>query len=73
MSLSMTESEHVAIIYTTKEALWIRLFLGKILHPLSKPMLLYCKDQSEIAAARMISIRHILDVLTYVTTSYMRQ
>ena len=46
------ESEYVAMTHTTKEALWIWMFLGEILHPLTKPMLLYCNNQSAIAVAK---------------------
>ena len=38
--------------HTTKEALWIRRFLGEILCPLTKPMLLYCDNQSAIAMVK---------------------
>ena len=52
VSLSTTESEYVAMTHATKEALWIRMFLGKILRPLTNPMLLYCNNQSAIAMAK---------------------
>ena len=52
ISLSTTESEYVAMTHTTKEAIWICMFLGEVLHPLSKPMLLYCDNQSAIAVAK---------------------
>ena len=52
VSLSTTESEYVAMTHMTKEALWIRMFLGEILHPLMKPMLLYCDNQSAITLAK---------------------
>ena len=38
--------------HTTKEAIWIRMFLGEVLRPLSKPMLLYCNNQSAITVAK---------------------
>ena len=52
ISLSTTESEYVAMTHTAKEAIWIRMFLGEVLCPLSKPMLLYCDNQSAIAVAK---------------------
>ena len=52
VSLSTTESEYMAMMHTTKEALWIRMFLGEILCPLTEPMLLYCNNQSAIAMAK---------------------
>ena len=38
--------------HAAKEAIWIRIFLGEVLRPLSKPMLLYCNNQSAIAVAK---------------------
>ena len=38
--------------HTTKEAIWICMFLGEVLHPLSKLMLLYCNNQSAITVAK---------------------
>jgi hypothetical protein len=35
-----------------KEAMWIRMFLGEILYPLNKPMLIYSDNQSAIAVAK---------------------
>ena len=52
ISLSTTESEYVAMTHAAKEAIWIHMFLGEVLHPLSKPMLLYCDNQSAIAVAK---------------------
>ena len=52
VSLSTTESEYIAMMHTTKEALWIWMFLGEILRPLTKLMLLYCDNQSAIAVAK---------------------
>ena len=50
--LSTTKSEYVAMTHAAKEAIWICMFLGEVLHPLSKPMLLYCDNQSAIAVAK---------------------
>ena len=50
--LSTTESEYMAMTHATKEALWIRMFLGEILCPLIKPMLLYCDNQSAITMVK---------------------
>ena len=52
VSLSTTESEYVAVTHAAKEAIWIRMFLGDILRPLTKPMVLYCDIQSGIAVAK---------------------
>ena len=52
VSLSTTESEYVAVTHAAKEAIWIRMFLGDILCPLTKPMVLYCDNQSAIAVAK---------------------
>ena len=38
--------------HAAKEAIWIRMFLGEVLRPLSKLMLLYCDNQSSIAVAK---------------------
>ena len=47
----MTESEYVAVTHASKEALWIRVFLSDIFHPLTCPVLLYCDNMSAIAVA----------------------
>ena len=46
------ESEYVTMTHTAKEAIWMRMFLGEVLCPLSKPMLQYCDNQSAIAVAK---------------------
>ena len=46
------ESEYVAMIHATKEVIWMHMFLGEVLRPLSRPMLLYCDNQSAIAVAK---------------------
>ena len=52
ISLSTTESEYIAMTHTTKEAIQMCMFLGEVLHPLSKLMLLYCDNQLAIAVAK---------------------
>ena len=52
VSLSTTESEYMAMTHITKEALWIWKFLGEILCPLTKLMLLYCDNQPAIAVVK---------------------
>ena len=50
--LSTTESEYIAMTHIAKEAIWMCMFLGEVLHPLFKLMLLYCNNQSAIAVAK---------------------
>ena len=38
--------------YAAKEIIWMCMFLGEILCPLSKPMLLYCNNQSASTVAK---------------------
>ena len=52
ISLLTTESEYVTMTHAAREAIWMHMFLGEILHPLSKPMLLYCDNQSAITVAK---------------------
>ena len=52
ISLSTTELEYVTMTHGTKEAIWMCMFLGEVLCPLSKPMLVYCNNQSAIAVAK---------------------
>ena len=52
VSFSTTKSEYVTVTHTAKEAIWIRMFLGDILRPLTKPMVLYCDNQSAIAVTK---------------------
>ena len=42
----------MAMTHATKEAIWMCMFLGEVLRPLSKLMLLYCDNQSAIAVAK---------------------
>ena len=50
--LSTMESEYIVMMHVMKEALWIRMFLGDILCPLTKLMLLYCDNQLAITVAK---------------------
>ena len=52
VSLSTTKSKYVAVTHAAKEAIWIRMFLGDILCPLMKTMVLYSDNQSAIAVAK---------------------
>lgn len=52
VTLLTTESEYVAITRASKEALWIRSFLGDVFSPLRTPILLYCNNTSAIDVAR---------------------
>ena len=52
MLLSTMESKNIAMMHATKEALWIRMFLGEILCPLTKLMLLYCDNHLAITIAK---------------------
>ena len=46
------ESEYIVMTHAAKEAIWMRMFLREVLHPLSKLMLLYCNNQSAITVAK---------------------
>ena len=50
--LSTTESEYVATTHATKEALWLRSFIGEVLAPLDVPITLFSDNQSAIALAK---------------------
>ena len=52
ISLSITESEYIVMTHAAKEAIWMHMFLGDILGPSSKLMLLYCDNQLVIAVAK---------------------
>ncbi|THH04538.1 hypothetical protein EW146_g10151 [Bondarzewia mesenterica] len=49
---SSTEAEYVAMAHATKEALWMRMFLGDILSPLSAPIIVYGNNLSAISLAK---------------------
>ena len=38
--------------HAANEAIWMHMFLGEILHPLSRMMLLYCDNQLAITVAK---------------------
>ena len=52
VTLSTMESEYVAVMHASKEALWIRAFLSDVFYPLAHLVLLYCDDTSAIAVAK---------------------
>ena len=52
VSLSTTESEYIAAMHATKEALWLRSFIGEVLVPLDEPITLFSDNQSAIALAK---------------------
>jgi len=52
ISLSTTESEYVAAAHASKEALWLRQFIGQVFKPLTEPTTLFCDNQSAIALTR---------------------
>ena len=45
ISLSTMESKYVAMTHAVKDVIWMCMFLGEIVHPLSHFMLLYCDNQ----------------------------
>ena len=52
VSLSTTESKYVAAMHATKEAPWLRSFIGEILIPLDEPITLFSDNQSTITLAK---------------------
>ena len=52
VSLSTTKSEYVAAMHATKEALWLRSFIGEVLISLDEPITLFSDNQSTIALAK---------------------
>lgn len=51
VSLSMTESEHVAM-HTTKEVLWLCWYIGEVLIPFHEPIVLFSDNQSAITLTK---------------------
>lgn len=52
VSLSTTESEYIAATHATKEALWLRSFIGQLFEPLIEPITLFSDNQSAIALTK---------------------
>ena len=52
VALSMTEAEYIAATHATKEALWIRTFLGEITCPLVKPITIHLDSISAISITK---------------------
>jgi hypothetical protein len=52
VSLSTTKSEYVATTHTTKEALWLRSFIGQIFEPFTNPITLFSDNQSAITLTK---------------------
>jgi hypothetical protein len=52
VTLSTTKAEYVAATHAAKEALWIRMFISEIARPLTRPVTLYCDNQSAIAVSK---------------------
>jgi hypothetical protein len=52
VSLLTTESEYIAAMHATKEALWLQMLLSKLFTPVRDPTLLFSDNQSAIALAK---------------------
>jgi len=52
MSLSTTESEYVATAHSVREALWMKNFVSQLFDSLTKPVDIFCDNQSAIALAQ---------------------
>ncbi len=52
ISLSTTESEYVAAAHASKEAMWLRQFIGQVFKPFTTPTTLFCDNQSAIALTK---------------------
>ena len=52
VALSMTEAKYIAATHAMKEALWICTFLGKIAHPLVKPITVHLDNISAISITK---------------------
>ena len=52
VTLSTAESEYVAAMHATKEALWLCQLIGEIFRPLVHPIVLYGNNQSAIALTK---------------------
>jgi hypothetical protein len=52
IALSTTEAEYVAMTHATKEALWLRSFVGEIFGKIEEPTTVYGDNQSAIALTK---------------------
>ena len=52
VTLSTAKLEYVAATYAAKKALWLQWLIGKIFHPIEKPITLYSDSQSAIALTK---------------------
>ena len=52
VTLSTAKSEYVAATHTTKEAIWLRRFIGEVFQPLTNPIPLYSDSQAAITLTR---------------------
>jgi len=50
--LSTTEAEYIATTHTTKEAMWLHMFVGEIMTLFTTTMTLLCDNQSAIAVSK---------------------
>ena len=50
--LSTTEAEYITATHAAKEALWIRMFLAEIAHPLRKPITIHLDNISAISITK---------------------
>ena len=51
ITLSTTKAEYVALTHATKEAIWLRNFIGEVFSPLAELTTLHCDNQSTVAIA----------------------
>ena len=52
IALSMTEAEYIAAAHATKEAMWLRTFVGELMMPLSTLTTIFCDNQVAIALSK---------------------
>ena len=52
VTLSTAESEYVAAMHATKEAIWLRRLIGEVFDPLSEPTTLHGNNQAAIALTK---------------------
>ena len=51
VTLSTAEAKYVTTTHATKEAIWLRNFIGEVFSPLMEPTTLHCNNQSAITIA----------------------